>query len=174
MPRIARITALAFGLAGGLAASQGPEFAQQYRQRLGGAVDELRRVVQRFDQDAQNQGETREGAIARLERNGDGIAASQGTAMRANAGRLGRLEEQQRSIAEASDFGRIGIVLSQADPGIARAAWHDFEPALPITREGLISAAAGYLVVWGGILFDWGLFRRLFVRRPREVAAARR
>ena len=43
---------MAFGLAGALTLSQAPEFAQQYRQRLGGALDELRRVVADFDADA--------------------------------------------------------------------------------------------------------------------------
>ena len=37
---------------GALTASQLPEFTQQYRQRLGGAVDELLRVVADFDADA--------------------------------------------------------------------------------------------------------------------------
>jgi hypothetical protein len=36
----------------GIAASQVPEFAQQYRQRLGGAIDELARVIGEFDSDA--------------------------------------------------------------------------------------------------------------------------
>ena len=56
MPRIARTVGLAFGLLGGLVASQAPEFGQQYRQRLGGAIDELNRVVARFDEDARRPG----------------------------------------------------------------------------------------------------------------------
>src|SRR4051812_31978800 len=82
MPRIARTLGLAFGLAGGLAASRGPEFAQQYRQRLGGAVDELRRVVERFDADAQGAGHTREGAITQLQGNPDRLASAQADAAR--------------------------------------------------------------------------------------------
>ena len=37
--------ALAIALLAGLIGSQGPEFAPQYRQRLGGAVEELNRIV---------------------------------------------------------------------------------------------------------------------------------
>jgi len=37
------------GLALGLTLSQFPEYAQQYVQRLGGAVDELRIIVEDFD-----------------------------------------------------------------------------------------------------------------------------
>ena len=43
---ILRRFALMFGLFCGVAASQLPEFAQQYRQRLGGALDELTALVE--------------------------------------------------------------------------------------------------------------------------------
>ena len=49
MSRIVRIVAVGCGLFGGIVASQGPEFSQQYRQRLGGAIDELKQVIARFD-----------------------------------------------------------------------------------------------------------------------------
>ena len=48
--------ALIVGVVFGGAFSQAPEFAQQYRQRLGGALDELTAIVQRFDQDAARAG----------------------------------------------------------------------------------------------------------------------
>ena len=43
--------AFVIGLLLGFVLSQTPEFAQQYRQRLGGAVDELQRIVLQFDDD---------------------------------------------------------------------------------------------------------------------------
>ena len=46
---LARRLALAIALLAGLIGSQGPEFAQQYRQRLGGALEELNRIVSEFD-----------------------------------------------------------------------------------------------------------------------------
>ena len=46
--------------------AQFPEFSQQYVQRLGGAVDELRIVVADFDASAQAAGLTREAALADL------------------------------------------------------------------------------------------------------------
>ena len=50
------IMALLVSLTGGLAASQAPELAQQYRQRLGGALDEITQVVADFDADAAQNG----------------------------------------------------------------------------------------------------------------------
>jgi Protein of unknown function (DUF2937) len=35
---------------------QAPEFAQQYAQRLGGAIEELQRIVDHFDDDSRRSG----------------------------------------------------------------------------------------------------------------------
>jgi hypothetical protein len=51
-----RRLALAIALIAGLVGSQGPEFAQQYRQRIGGALDELKRIVADFDDEAAREG----------------------------------------------------------------------------------------------------------------------
>src|SRR5918993_2010362 len=104
MPRIARTMAVAFGLFGGVAASQGPEFAQQYRQRLGGAIDELRRIVERFDADASANGHSRNGAVDRLKASPDNLVSRQGDAMRANVERLDRLERQRQALFEGRPF----------------------------------------------------------------------
>ena len=61
-----RRLAAAIGLLFALVGMQGPEFTQQYRQRLGGALDELKRVVSAFDADAARQSITPVEAIARL------------------------------------------------------------------------------------------------------------
>ena len=58
METLLRQFALAIGLICGLVGTQGPEFAQQYRQRLAGGVDELARVVGAFEADAREQGLT--------------------------------------------------------------------------------------------------------------------
>jgi len=59
----ARRLALAIAVLTGLIGSQGPEFGQQYRQRLGGALDELNRIVSEFDEEARGQDLTRAEAL---------------------------------------------------------------------------------------------------------------
>lgn len=172
MPRITRIVAFGLGLLGGVAASQGPEFSQQYRQRLGGTVDELRRVVERFDTDARAQGETPESAIARLRANADDLASRQGAAMQANVERLRRLEAHRQAMIEAGPFERIALMVRDGDGDVMEAAYRDFEPAVPVTEEGLLSTAVGFIAVWGGILLLSGFIRSL-MRRPRTRSAAR-
>src|SRR3954454_769549 len=146
MPRIARTLGLAFGLSGAVVASQGPEFAQQYRQRLGGAADELKRVVDRFDADAQAAGQTRDGAIAQLQGHPDRLASAQAEAARANAARLERLERQRRDLAEAGPVGRAYLLASDGDVEVMRAAFHDYEPAVPTTTGGFIVAGIGFVL----------------------------
>jgi hypothetical protein len=166
--RIVRVAAFALGLMGAVTASQGPEFAQQYRQRIGGAIDELRRVVERFDADAQANGETRERAITRLRGNPDDLASRQGAAMQGNVERLARLEAQRQALLEAGPFSRLGLMLRDGDVDVARATFQDFKPAVPVTEEGFLSAAAGFVVVWGGILLLASFLRSLRPRRQRR------
>jgi Protein of unknown function (DUF2937) len=167
MGRIARTVAMAFGLCGGLLASQGPEFTQQYRQRLGGAIDELRRVVARFDADAGAVGRDREGALRRLGENADDLARRQGEAMRANAARLERLESQRQAFAEAGSLDRMLVLLRRGDPELMAAAFRDYRPGLQMTEDGLIAGAGGFVLAWGGALFLASLGRAAWERRRR-------
>jgi hypothetical protein len=73
---LARRLALAIALLAGLIGSQGPEFAQQYRQRLGGALEELNRIVSEFDAEVRRQNLTRAEALKRLEDNYDPLRGS--------------------------------------------------------------------------------------------------
>jgi len=162
-----RTLSLAVALCGAIAASQLPEFTQQYSQRLGGAVDELRRVVQRFDTDAVRVGEDRKGALTRLARSPDELARLQSVAMLANVARLETLQAQQAEMAVAGPFGRIEAFLSNPDPALAAATWNSFQPGVPATGEGAASGGAGFLA-GGGLMAFLG---RLFRRRPGMVAA---
>ena len=173
MPRVARTLAAAFGLFGGVVASQGPEFAQQYRQRLGGAIDELRRVVQRFEADAGANGHSREAAIGRLQTNPDDLVSRQGTAMRGNVERLERLERHRQAFVDAGPFQRLWVTARDGDLDLMEATYRDFEAALPATQEGVVAAGAGFLGGWGITLLIGGLFRRLFGFGRRRSQAHR-
>lgn len=167
MSRIVRIIAFGLGLCGGIVASQGPEYAQQYRQRLGGAIDELRQVIARFDADAQASGETQASAIARLRSNTDDFVSRQGAAMQANVERLRNLEAHRTTMMQAGPFARVALMVRDGDRDVMEAVYRDFEPALPVTAEGVLSSATGFVAVWGGILLLAG-FVRSFFRRPRQ------
>ena len=78
---LARRLALAIAVLAGLIGSQAPEFAQQYRQRLGGALEELNRIVSEFDTEVQRQNLSRAEALKRLEDNSDPLARERGEDM---------------------------------------------------------------------------------------------
>jgi hypothetical protein len=164
-----RTLSLAVAFCGALAASQLPEFTQQYSQRLGGAIDELTRVVQRFKTDSAAVGVDPNGGLARLASSPDELARRQSDAMAANMARLDKLQAQLAKMAVAGPFGRIEAFLSDPDPAIASATWQSFQPGVPATGEGAASGGVGFLA-GGGLA---ALIGRLFRRRPGFATAAR-
>ena len=162
-----RSLALVVGLVSAGLASQVPEFAQQYRQRLGGALDELTAMIQQFDADATQEGTDRNGALDTLMRNAEPIARGRGVAMQRAIVRRDRLADQQRKFETAGSFGRLAAFAQDFDPQLARRAWSDFEPALPATPEGAACAGAGLIGGYGLA----HLFAAPFRRRRRTARA---
>jgi Protein of unknown function (DUF2937) len=153
---LARALALAIAVIAGLIGSQGPEFAQQYRQRAGGALDELRRIVARFDAEAGREGLTPAEGVKRLESESDALARRRGEDMARTIDRADRLEAQLAAMASAGPLKRLYVMIEDFDFGIARRTLDDYEPAAPMTFEALVTAgvtaiagfAATYLVAW--------------------------
>ena len=169
MFRVIRTFGLALGLLGGLLAAQGPEFAQQYAQRLGGALDELRRQIAGLDADAQATGQDREAALKRLRENPDAFVARRGEAARADIARMESLERQQQELnAALSPIGRLLVILRSPDLSLAQATYRAYEPAVPNTGDGLLAGLVGFLAAWGGwrVITDFGHSLGRRARRP--------
>ncbi|WP_439574980.1 DUF2937 family protein [Phreatobacter sp.] len=144
--RIVFFLALVIGLVG----SQVPEFAQQYRQRLGGHIDELNRMLADFDAETARLSLSREAGIDRLAGNPDSLARQRGEQVRADAERAARLQDQLRAYEQAGPFWRLATFARRYEPEIARRAADQFEPAVPVTAEGLAAAFGGFLLGWLG------------------------
>jgi len=168
-----RRLAAAIGLLFALIGAQGPEFSQQYRQRLGGALDELKRIVVAFNADAAKQSITPVEAIARLEGNPDPLAQARGAAIEADIARRDRLQNALDAMRDAGPLQRIGTMAVDFDPTIGADTLQNFEPALPITSEALLVGALALLVGWGGThLCAWPIRRGWRARREARRAAA--
>ncbi|MFV0280599.1 MAG: DUF2937 family protein [Rhodoblastus sp.] len=166
---ILRRLALLFGLFCGVVASQLPEFAQQYRQRLGGAVDELTAQIQQFASEAQAAGLDKRSAIAQLEASSDQLVRDRGKSMAKMDVRRDYLAEQLADMKKAAPVSRLIVFAQGYDVGVARRAWGDFEPAVPTTAEGFTIAGVG------GVL-GYSLLRLIgapFRRRRKPVTKAR-
>jgi hypothetical protein len=160
-------------LAGGISASQAPEFAQQYRQRIGGAIEELGRVVAEFDQDAAENGLTREQALDVHVQSPEALFRSRGESMQETIDRYATLLRQQRDFAARSPLLQP-LVLADSDETILAGAWRDFRPAVPVTEAGLAWAAAGFaltafLAFLAAKLLRWLWRRAAPPRRPVQA-----
>lgn len=160
---IGRTMVLAGGLTGAAAFSQFPEYSQQYTQRLGGAVDALAEVVADFDADAAEVGLSREAALVDLAQGGQ-MGAQRAETMVETIDRHRRLADDLAALREAGPFTRAAQAGRFMDAEIARAAWADYKPALPLTFEGGVFAALGFagfgLMLAALIAALRGLFRR--------------
>ncbi len=157
----ARRVAFAIALIAALAGSQGPEFAQQYRQRAAAALDELKRIVAGFNAEAAAEGLTPSEGVRRLEANGDPLAKQRGEDMGRTMARADRLEGQLAAMASAGPVMRPFVMVAKADPEIAERTLDAYEPAAPLTPEALTAAGAAGLLGWGAThLVAWPFRRR--------------
>ena len=148
----------------GLAMTQLPEFVEQYRQRLGGAIDELAAVVARFDSDSAQHGLTQSAGIDRLHANGDKFVRERGDEIQDDIARLANLRKTQAAFKSEGPIARIATFATHYDQRIARGAYNDFEPAVPTSPEALALGLFGF-VFGGGVIHLTGHQVR---RRRRE------
>ncbi|KQX38217.1 hypothetical protein ASD04_11415 [Devosia sp. Root436] len=159
------------GLGLALVLSQFPEYAQQYTQRLGGAVDELRVITEDFDRAAAEGGLDRATALGRYEASNDDFLAGRGTSMTATFQRYDQLSATLARIENTGAVERLQSLPAYLDTDIGRRTLESYKPAVPVTMEGILYAGAGFIL---GYLVLSGLWR--FVTLPfrrRRYAAYR-
>ncbi len=167
---VVRRLALAIGLLFALIGMQGPEFAQQYRQRLEGAIDELGRVVAGFDAEALSHALTPEAAIDRLEHNPDPLARERGAAAEQDEARLDRLRSALAAMKNAAPLSRLVVFVENFDPEIAARAFADYEPAAPTSSEAFVVGALAGALGWAAThLGAWPIRRHLTRRRAATL-----
>lgn len=167
---IVRALVLAGGVLGGAAASQFPEFSQQYTQRLGGAVDALEEVVADFDASAQASGLSRAAALDQMR--GAEFLDRRRSDMTRTFARYDRLRADLAVLQGAGPFMRAYHAARMTDGDVAQAAMQAYAPAVPVTLAGLVFAGSGFVVglcaVWAALrLILWPLRAR---RRPARGA----
>ena len=154
------------GLGLALALSQFPEYAQQYTQRLGGAVDELRVITEEFDRAASAGGLGRDAALARYNSSNDEFLAGRGTSMTATFQRFEQLDATLQQIQYANAIERFQALPAYLDSDIGQRTLANYKPAVPVTIEGVLYAGAGFIL---GYLISSGFwsFCALPFRRRR-------
>ena len=151
---------------GAITFAQLPEFIQQYRQRLGGHLDEARRQLAEFESVALRAKLTLPQFIERTAANTDTAVARLGTLMRDTAMRVDELTAAETALRHATPWSKPFIFFAHVDPSIARATLDIYIPAVPTSVEGLVYATLGVLTLLG-------LYHGL-IRYPISAALARR
>jgi len=123
--------AFVMSLVVGFALSQAPELARQYQQRLDGAIGELQRVIEQ-----PMAGKTEQRVRDQASRMDDMIA------------RHDRLRAQDNAFRNGGPFVRISAFILNFDRPLVQGTVRAYEPAVPVTVEGLLLAVGGFLAAY--------------------------
>jgi hypothetical protein len=146
MRLLRRALILLVAIAGGVTFSQAPELAQQYRQRLGGAIDELTTIIQNFDEQANHNGLERQAALNIYAVSPEQFLRSQGDSMRQAFDRYEDLSDQLLHLTSASPILRPLVIARSPDAATLANTWRDFVPGVPVSVAGLVWAMLGAVV----------------------------
>lgn len=152
---------------GGAAFSQFPEYYAHYVQRLGGRIDQARLRAAEIREDAAERGLSVEDYVRTFL---DSAPHSlEGGRMEESIFQLDRMEAAYRALREAAGIDRPFVFAEHMNSGLVEATMGDFNPAVPLTPEGLAYAGIGALA---GLIFCFGSRRVVRRRRARKEREA--
>ena len=147
-----RLLLIAAAITGGLV----PGFIAQYRQRLGGRLDQAQLDLAPWQHIAD---QYHHGSLQALIdyhlSSRDLTFHAEGAAIQALVDNIQRLQFAVASL-QGTLFKQMSYLALHTDPELARATWHDWVPTMALSTEGLLVAAAFALVFW---LFFHALWR---------------
>ena len=154
-------------VAGGLV----PGFIAQYRQRLGGRLDQARLDLEPWQRLAE---QYYQGDIERLIRyhleSSDPTFHAEGAIIRSLLATVQQLQTAVDAL-QGSLFRQTAYLAVHADPGLVRATLHDWVPTFALSAEGITFALVFAVVVWLLFIALWHALALLGRRRSRIPAA---
>ncbi|MCI4427899.1 MAG: DUF2937 family protein [Burkholderiales bacterium] len=135
-----------------------PAFITQYRQRLGGALDQVTKDLAPFQEIAkQFHGGKMELLVDHHLYHSDPTFQAEGLAIQSMLRTLERLRAAVEAF-NADLMHQIFALLTHSDAQIAKAAWGAYEPAFSFSAEGLLFAGGAALVMWLLFMLGWRMF----------------
>ena len=143
-----------------LAAGCVPSFVAQYRQRIGGMLDQATKDLALF-QDIANR--FHGGDIQKLIRHHlastDATFQNEGRAIQALVENVAHLKASLAAL-NTDFYGQLAYLAMNGDAGVARATWDVFVPAMSLTGEALLFAFATGVAIWLLFLVAWVVAER--------------
>lgn len=148
-------------VAGVIAAGCIPSFIAQYRQRLGGRLDQVLQDIAPFQKIAD---QFHQGSLHKLIQHhldsSDATFRSEGAALEAMLESADQLRKAMLALDTDLIHQMIYLVTSM-DPVIARATWEIFAPAFNLTFESIVFASVIGLIIWLLFLIVWFVIARI-------------
>jgi hypothetical protein len=149
---IKRVLIICVGLVCGAGASQGPEFTQQYLQRLGGWVDSYQDRVTRLDARAAQFDMSREQYLAALQASADPKVRKEAANIATWPVYLKRYTEMQQILQKGPTWMQpVRLLQNYNDPAftpIVQATLADYKMGAQLTTEGAVFGGAGFVGGW--------------------------
>jgi len=133
-------------------------------QNLNGRIDELRPIVEKFDADIGAYGYTRAQALSECT-TAEGLLDALCNTYETVVIRFEELSLHYADLKAADDYRRPLLLARTYKVDIAESVMEEFERAMPITTPGFVYAGSGFVALWGGLSFIFGLFGGLFGRQ---------
>ncbi len=142
----------------GIGMSQVPTFTDEYMQRLGGTVDELRIITEEFDRTAASQNMTRNQALMAYP---DGFFLGiRVDELPDTFVRYEQLSEDFEVLANADTLKRFTSFLRMTDNRLVNATWNAHTLAVPTSTDGFVFALIGAMGGFFGITHISGMISR--------------
>jgi hypothetical protein len=139
-----------------------PSFIAQYRQRVGGRLDQVLQDIAPFQAIAN---QSHHGSLQELINyhlaSVDATFHNEGAALQAMVDSADQLRQALDAL-NTDLFHQMFYMLTKADPLIIRATWEIFSPAFNLTPESIVFAALVGVAIWLVFLGLWMLVDRLF------------
>ena len=132
-----------------------PSFIVQYRQRLGGSLDQVLRDLQPFQEIAnRNHGGDMKKLIQHHLASTDRTFRDEGNAIQAMVDAAARLKASVQAL-NADLMHQVGYLATNLDTDVAAATWSTFVPSFSFTPEYALFAITLGLAIWAVFLLVW-------------------
>jgi len=139
-----------------------PSFIVQYRQRVGGMLEQVLKDLAPFQAiaDKLHHGSLQE-LIQHHLNSADPTFYKEGAAVRAMLESAELLRNTYQSL-DTDLFHQLSFLVARLDPLIARSTWDVFSPSFGLTVESVVFGSVVGVLIWAVFLAIWYVFDHLF------------